>query len=216
MRLFIALFALTTPIVAQHPGPVVISELMWSGSSASSADEWIELYNRSNATFDLSGWTLTRGSDDAIMLVLETGSIAAGGVFLIANYAADHEKSRLAAHPHHVTTAVSLPNTKLLLRLYDRDPLADGRLVETADDGRGTPLADDGTTKKAMVRTIFHRAGDQPDSWATATEQSGWDAGASEWGTPGSIPARLLPDHPTGVDTLTELTTWTTLKKPTR
>ncbi|MCH2660872.1 lamin tail domain-containing protein [bacterium] len=97
MRLFIALFALTTPIVAQHPGPVVISELMWSGSSASSADEWIELYNRSNATVDLSGWTLTRGSDDAIMLVLETGSIAAGGVFLIANYAADHEKSRVAA-----------------------------------------------------------------------------------------------------------------------
>ena len=113
MRLFIALFAFTTPIVAEHPGPVVISELMWSGSSASSADEWIELYNRSNATVDLSGWTLTRGSDDAIMLVLETGSIAAGGVFLIANYAADHEKSRLAAHPHHVTTAVSLPNTKL-------------------------------------------------------------------------------------------------------
>ena len=128
------------------------------------------------------------------MLVLDTGSIAAGGVFLIANYAADHEKSRVAGHPHHVTTAVSLPNTKLLLRLYDRDPLADGRLVDTADDGRGAPLAGDGTTKKAMVRTIFHRTGDQPDSWATATEQSGWDAGASEWGTPGSIPARLLPD----------------------
>ena len=140
MRLFIALFALTNPIVAQHPGPVVISELMWSGSSASSADEWIELYKRSNATVDLSGWTLTRGSDDAIMFVLETGSIAAGGVFLIANYAADHEKSRLAAHPHHVTTAVSLPNTTLLLRLYGLDPLADRRLVDTADDGRGAPL----------------------------------------------------------------------------
>ena len=55
MRLFIALFALTTPIVAQHPGPVVISELMWSGSSVWSTDEWFELHNRSNATFDLSG-----------------------------------------------------------------------------------------------------------------------------------------------------------------
>ena len=35
-------------------------ELMWSGSSGSSADEWIEFYNRSSATIDLSGWTLTR------------------------------------------------------------------------------------------------------------------------------------------------------------
>ena len=160
MRLFIALFAFTTPIVAQHPGPVVISELMWSGSSASSADEWIELYNRSNTTVDLSGWTLTRGSDDAIMLVLETGSIAAGGVFLIANYAADHEKSRVAGHPHHVTTAVSLPNTKLLLRLYDRDPLADGRLVDTADDGRGAPLAGDGAHDIPSSRRPTRQLGD--------------------------------------------------------
>jgi len=45
---------------AAPPGPIVISELMWSGSSGSSADEWIELYNRSAATIDLSGWTLTR------------------------------------------------------------------------------------------------------------------------------------------------------------
>ena len=133
------------------------------------------------------------------MLVLEVGSIAAGGVFLIANYAADHEKSRLAIHPHHVTTAVSLPNDKLLLRLYDHDPLAGGHLVDTADDGRGAPLAGDGMVRKSIVRTTFHRADDQPYSWATATEQSGWDAGASEWGTPSSIPTRLLSDHPTSI-----------------
>ena len=55
MRLFVTLFALTAPIVAQLPSPVTISELMWSGSSVSSTDEWFELHNRSNATFDLSG-----------------------------------------------------------------------------------------------------------------------------------------------------------------
>ena len=55
MRRFVTLFALTAPIVAELPSPVTISELMWSGSSVSSNDEWFELHNRSNATFDLSG-----------------------------------------------------------------------------------------------------------------------------------------------------------------
>ena len=62
------------------PGPVVISELMWSGSSGSNADEWVELYNRSDITVDLTGWTLTRLSDgqDLIMLVFDETSIAPG------------------------------------------------------------------------------------------------------------------------------------------
>ena len=58
MRYFIifALFAIPSPPhasgdvtydAAAPPGPIVISELLWSGSSGPSADEWIELYNRS-------------------------------------------------------------------------------------------------------------------------------------------------------------------------
>ena len=197
MRPFIAFvfFALAAPLSAQ-PGPVVISELMWPGSTASSADEWIELYNPSDATVDLAGWTLTyrNGAEDKVMLVLNAGEIHPGQTFLIANYAAGHKKSLLAVEPQHVDAAVSLPNTKLLLHLYDGDPQAGGQLIDVADDGRGAPFAGDSTSKSAMVRIAFDQPGDQPESWATATEQSGWDAGASELGTPGSIPAYLLPD----------------------
>ena len=114
--------------------------------------------------------------------------------FLIANYAANHKKSLLAVEPQRVDAAVSLPNTKLLLHLYDGDPQAGGQLIDVADDGRGAPFAGDSASKSAMVRIAFDQPGDQPESWATATEQSGWDAGASELGTPGSIPAYLLPD----------------------
>ena len=197
MRPFIAFvfFALAAPLAAQ-PGPVVISELMWPGSTASSADEWIELYNPSDATVDLAGWTLTyrSGAEDKVMIVFDAAVIPAGQTFLIANYAAEHKKSLLAVQPQHVDAAVSLPNTKLLLHLYDGDPQAGGQLIDVADDGRGAPFAGDSASKSAMVRIAFDQPGDQPASWATAIEQSGWDAGASELGTPGSIPAYLLPD----------------------
>ena len=197
MRPFVAFifFALAAPIAAQ-PGPVVISELMWPGSTASSADEWIELYNPSDAAIDLAGWTLTyrSGAEDKVMFVFDAAEILPRQTFLIANYAADHKNSLLAVQPQRVDAAVSLPNTKLLLHLYDGDPQAGGQLIDVADDGRGAPFAGDSASKSAMVRIAFDQPGDQPESWATATEQSGWDAGASELGTPGSIPAYLLPD----------------------
>ncbi len=197
MRLFIAciFFALAAPVSAQ-PGPIVISELMWSGSTASTADEWIELYNPSDAAVDLTGWTLTyrSGDEEKVMIVLDAAEVSAGQTFLIANYAAEHKNSLLAVEPQRVDSAVSLPNTKLLLHLYDGDPQAGGQLIDVADDGRGAPFAGDSASKSAMVRIAFDQPGDQPESWATATEQSGWDTGASELGTPGSIPAYLLSD----------------------
>ena len=44
--LFLISLAPPPAVEAQDPGPVVFSERMWMGSEASSADEWIELYNR--------------------------------------------------------------------------------------------------------------------------------------------------------------------------
>ena len=219
MRSFIAFvfFTLAAPLSAQ-PGPVVISELMWPGSTASTADEWIELYNPSDSAVDLAGWTLTyrSGTEDKVMLVLK-GAIPPGQTFLIANYAADHKNSLLAVQPQRVDAAVSLPNTKLLLHLYDGDPQAGGQLIDLADDGRGAPFAGDSANKSAMVRIAFDQPGDQPESWVTATEQSGWDAGASELGTPGSIPAYLLPDAGEAPEPVSETnilpTSWASVKE---
>ena len=111
------------------------------------------------------------------MLVFEAAAIPAGQTFLIANYAANHKKSLLAVEPQLVDAAVSLPNTKLLLHLYDGDPQAGGQLIDVADDGRGAPFAGDSASKSAMVRIAFDQPGDQSESWATATEQSGLGCG---------------------------------------
>jgi hypothetical protein len=43
---------------------VVINEIGWSGTLASTADEWIELRNNSSTALDLTGWTLTWGREE--------------------------------------------------------------------------------------------------------------------------------------------------------
>lgn len=62
------------------PLAVVINEVAWAGTSASSSDEWIELYNPGLEPVDLSGWFLT---DDGDIHILLGGWIPAGGYFLL-------------------------------------------------------------------------------------------------------------------------------------
>ncbi|MDD2922078.1 MAG: lamin tail domain-containing protein [Anaerolineales bacterium] len=60
---------------------VIINEVAWGGTAASSTDEWIELYNPTGSTIDLSGWTLV--SSDASPNITLTGTIPAGGYYLL-------------------------------------------------------------------------------------------------------------------------------------
>lgn len=192
----LAIAGAVEPLHAQTPpGPVIVSELMWPGSDASSADEWIELYNRSPEAVDLSGWTITRGDgeDEAVMIVIETALIRPGEVFLISNYDADDDRSHLARRPDLVDAAVSLPNSRLRLRLYSGDPTL-ASVVDEVDDGTGAPFAGSGGDgKAAMVRVALEMSGTNADAWSSATESDGWDTGAPELGTPGTIPGQLQP-----------------------
>ena len=63
---------------------VLINEVAWSGTAASADDEWIELYNPSDASITITGWTLrsASGSPGSLNITL-SGSISAGGYFLL-------------------------------------------------------------------------------------------------------------------------------------
>ncbi len=75
-----------TPIPSATPTTpasltVIINEVAWGGTNASSSHEWIELYNPSPTTpVDLSGWRLTDSGDIDIAL---SGTIQADGYFLL-------------------------------------------------------------------------------------------------------------------------------------
>ena len=107
--LCIALLVAVGPTMASEE-PVVFSEVMWMGSTGSTADEWIELHNRSDRAVDLVGWVITRmtAEGELAMLAIESGTLAPGGVFLIANFAPDDPRSRLEATPDLVSSFRSL------------------------------------------------------------------------------------------------------------
>jgi hypothetical protein len=59
---------------------VLINEIAWAGTIASSSDEWMELYNPSSFQVNLDGWVLSDGHDIEVRLV---GTISAKGFFLL-------------------------------------------------------------------------------------------------------------------------------------
>lgn len=126
---------------AESPG-VVLSEVAWGGSLRGAADEWLELANPGGNSVDLSGWSVTGAGTSGSNLTLPSGStIPAYGTFLIANYAPG-SLSTLVNQADYVTTAVSLPNTKLTLSLLDASGLVVDSLVDagTPDYGSTTPI----------------------------------------------------------------------------
>lgn len=175
--------------------PIIVSELLWMGSSASSADEWMELHNTTAATVDLSGWYLTKksGGGETFMLSVPDGkTIAPNSFFLIANYAEDSPSTTVAVPADLVNTAVALANDQLQIKLYR----ADGVLIDTADDGIGAPAAGEyvsGSVWKSMERTRGSIDGTRPESWKTAAAQVGFKPAAPEFGTPRAANSNALP-----------------------
>lgn len=211
MRILILALLTVCPLYAQGPS-VVFSEIMWMGSNASNADEWIELYNAGHSPQNLQGWTITRltSQGEETMLIIDRGTIETGQTFLISNYGADHANSHLASTAQVVNSALSLPNNKLQLRLYAGSPEDGSNLIDTADDGSGVPLAGDSALKKSMVRVDFNGDGRLASSWQTAESALGWDPESSEMGTPGFVDiTSSKATRPTSIET----TSWSTLKR---
>lgn len=197
--LVLAVVALAgTPVFRLHadaPPGVVINELMWMGSSQSSADEWIELRNMGDAAVDVSGWKLTRKSSgqEVAMLTIPSGkSISGRGYFLISNFAVDSASTVLAVAPDVVDSAVSLLNSGLQVSLYD----ANGVLLDVADDGTGTPVAGayaSGTTYASMARNGLPGDGTKAGSWHTSTASVNFRNGTIPLGTPGAPNENVPP-----------------------
>lgn len=61
--------------------PIIINEVAWAGTDASSYDEWIELKNRTNLSLSLSGFSIS--AEDGAPDISLSGTIPASGYFLI-------------------------------------------------------------------------------------------------------------------------------------
>ena len=170
------------------PGPVVFDEIMWTGSSISTADEWLVLYNTSYTPIVLNGWKVQRldaGSD--VDMVSLSGTIPALGYYLLSNNSADHMfsggESILNIAPDMIETDVSLSNTNLKLTLCHDDCLG-ANISDIAGDGKTPPAGRNTNPKASMKRADYTLLGNVKSAWRTNTEQLNLDTTATEMATP--------------------------------
>jgi len=142
------------PARAETSLDVVINEVAWMGTLASSYDEWIELHNPTDEAIDLGGWTLTDGNDVSIAL---SGVIPAGGYFLLERT----DDTTIADIPADQIYVGNLSNSGEQLVLRD----AEGRVIDTADGRGGWPAGN--ATARASMERIDPTAPDAPANWAT-------------------------------------------------
>jgi hypothetical protein len=145
---------------------VVINEIAWSGTKASSADEWIELFNNSNQDIDLSGWKLCwEGITIHFSEVMDNTKeirntiIPAGGFYLLER-TDDNTISDIEAD---LIYTGSLANEGELLILKDNE----GNIIDTANgDGGEWPAgtASEGEPPYASMERVDPNI---PESWRT-------------------------------------------------
>ncbi len=195
-----------TPTVSATPLQainILINEVAWAGTAASSTDEWIELYNASPQPFDLTGCTL-KAEDGSPHIKLE-GIIQNEGFFLLER-SDDTTISDITADQIYTG---NLSNAGEILWLYS----SSGEVIDTAnDDGSEWPAGDDD------LRTSMERhanATDGPAAWGTNSGviTNGHDAqGNPIKGSPKKPNSVLFP---TATPTPTQSSTATATRSPT-
>jgi|GEM_PF-2708058 hypothetical protein len=171
-------------------GDVIINELMWMGSSTSTADEYLELRNLTDQDIDLSDWVIQGAALAGGDLTIPFGlTIPANGYFLITNFDPSDALSKLHdtnVIPDWITTSLTLVNSDSVYTLTDDTSFT----IDVADDGNGVPFAGDSTLYYSMERNTSPGEGSDASNWHTIFDDSieasdYWDDGSSEKGTPG-------------------------------
>lgn len=217
-----------TPLTTDTPTPsatsvlplsVIINEVAWAGTLASSTDEWFELYNPGSAPINLTGWTLT--ADDGNPSILLSGTIPAGGYFVVARFNAVFSDLT----PNLTYSSGTFSNSGEILYLFD----SNGNQIDTANLGGGSWPAG----IASPVYATMERQGVVPDSalaWSTyggtvpvAHDRNGNDIrgtpGQANWITTVTVTPSptLTPSRtPTVTRTPTHTRTPTPVRTPTR
>ncbi|MBC8506452.1 MAG: lamin tail domain-containing protein [Chloroflexi bacterium] len=181
----------TTDIIV--PGTVIINEIAWSGTTSSSFDEWIELYNPTTQEVDLTGWALI--ANDGLPNIELIGTVSGDGYFILER-TDDNTISDTAANQIYSGT---LSNSGETLELYSPS----GVLIDTANISGGAWPAGDIDQRVSMERHA--NSNDSPSAWGTNNGAiiSGHDSqGNAIQGSPGQ-PNSLWFSTPTPSPTQT-------------
>ncbi|MBZ9571864.1 lamin tail domain-containing protein [Patescibacteria group bacterium] len=141
---------------------VIINEIAWMGTQVSYADEWIELYNNTNAPLNLDGWVLK--AKDGTLEINLTGTIRANGFFLLERTNDDTLPNVLA---DQIYTG-ALRNKGENLEIYDNL----GNLIDSVNCSSSW-FAGDNQTKQTMERKKPELSGSDLENWQTSQNPGG-------------------------------------------
>jgi len=203
------------------PMTVIISEIAWAGTNASSSDEWIELYNPGAVPINLTGWRI-QAVDGNPSITITGGVILAGEYFLLER-GDDDTVSNISADFIYSTGSITMSNSGESLTLYD----ASNTVIDTANANGGVWPAGSPSTYGTM-----ERIGLLPDSdsaWNTniGLSTNGLDANgdpilgtpknlSSPTSTPTTTSTASNTPTPTRTRTLTRTATLTRTPTATR
>lgn len=157
-----------------QPQRIVLSEINWGGSSTSTADEWLEIANISNADVDVSGWMLSGVAAGGTSLFLPDSTVIEPyGTLLVSNYPAYDGKTTLAVEPQIITASVSLSNSDMNILLSDTQ----GTVIDSVVDA-GALSFGSSSPHASMERSL------DDYSWFTATTTANL-LDVTQLGTPG-------------------------------
>jgi len=216
----------TSPIVlcgvpTATPVPVievVINEVAWAGTQAFSGDEWIELYNATGASIDLTNWRLEAADGDPT-INLSGLTIPATG-YLLLERGSPNVTNVPASGSVNIATYFSglLNNSGEILYLLN----GSSQIVDTANsNGGGWPAGGSSSPFPSMERTVI--APDSDFTWVTfvGTPTATDATGLGIYGTPGSANSQpgVTPTFtltPTLTSTATTTPTFTATTTPTQ
>lgn len=166
---------------AASPGDVVINEIAWMGTTAATADEWIELRNNTGSPVSLSGWSLE--ATDGTPSIALSGTLPAYG-YAVLERTDDTTVPGIAAHQIYVG---ALENGSDALELRDG---SDG-LIDEVDAWHAGWNASG--VSVSMERIDPLGSGVDPGNWADSL--GSYSVGK---GTPGAVNSQYSDG--TGVD----------------
>ena len=155
MKKIVLIILLLIPTLLHATEPtVIINEIAWMGSTASSNDEWLELYNATDEEIDLTGWMLV-AADGSPNILLE-GIISPGAYFLLER--TDDES--VPEIPADQIYAGALGNTGEWLKLSNQN----GTLIDQINASEGWPAGDN--QAKLTMELVNN-------NWQNSTEPNG-------------------------------------------